>query len=90
VLAFANSAQTRHSPHPTIHFEWAALSRLPGSHFATTCRFACPPGGSDRDSVFPANEDFYSRAFDGSVALPAAGYDYDGNWASSTGGTFTR
>jgi hypothetical protein len=34
--------------------------------------------------------DFYFRAFNGSVALPVAGYDYGGNWTISTGGTLTR
>jgi len=38
----------------------------------------------------PANEDFYSRAFDGLVTRTAAGYNYGGNWTISTGGTFTR
>ena len=38
----------------------------------------------------PADGDFYSRAFDESVALVAVGYDYGGNWASSPGGTSTR
>jgi hypothetical protein len=33
---------------------------------------------------------FYFRAFDGSVTLPAAGYNYGGNWTISTGETFTR
>ena len=47
--------------------------------FATTCWIACLPNG-----------DFYFRAFDGSVALPVAGYDYGGNWTISTGGTPTR
>src|SRR5215471_10834190 len=34
--------------------------------------------------------DFYFRAFDGSVTLPVAGYNYGGNWTISTGGTHTR
>jgi hypothetical protein len=32
----------------------------------------------------------YIRAFDGSVTLAVAGHHYGGNWALSTGGTFTR
>ena len=40
--------------------------------------------------VIPADGDFYARASDGSVTLPAAGYDYGGNWAISTGGSLTR
>jgi hypothetical protein len=39
---------------------------------------------------FSANEDFYFRASGGSVTRSAAGYNDGGNWASSTGGTFTR
>jgi hypothetical protein len=34
--------------------------------------------------------DFYFRAFNGSVTLPVAGYNYGGNWTISTGGTHTR
>ena len=40
--------------------------------------------------VDSADGGFYTRASSGSVALPAAGYDYGGNWASTTGGTLTR
>src|SRR5262249_20863373 len=29
---------------------------------------------------FPANGAFYFQAFSGSVALPAAGYDYNSDW----------
>jgi hypothetical protein len=39
---------------------------------------ACLAGGSDR-VLLPANGGFYSRAFDGSVTLSAAGYNYGGN-----------
>jgi hypothetical protein len=51
--------------------------------FATTCKVARLPDGSDPTR---ANGDFYARAFDGSVALPAAGYDYDGGWAPPSTG----
>jgi len=55
-----------------------SISGFTGSLFATACRFACPPGGSDR--VFhPAIGGFYSRAFDASVTLLIVGYDYGGN-----------
>ena len=37
-----------------------------------------PLGGSDRGN-YPADGDFYSRAFHGSVTLPAVGYSYGGN-----------
>jgi hypothetical protein len=33
---------------------------------------------------------FYFRAFNGSVTLTVAGYDYGGNWTISTGGTLTH
>ena len=46
--------------------------------------------GGSPSSTSPADEDFYFRASGGSVSLPAAGYDYGGNWASSTGGILTR
>ena len=57
--------------------------------FATTCRVACllwwiQPGSR------PADRDFYFRASDGLVSFPVAGYDYGGNWASSTGGISAR
>ena len=45
---------------------------------------------ADPTGPSPADGDFYFRAFDGLVTLPAAGYDYGGNWAISTGGTLTR
>jgi len=34
--------------------------------------------------------DFYSQAFNGSVILPIAAYDFGGNWTISTGGAHTR
>ena len=37
----------------------------------------------------PSRRDVYFRAFDVSVALHVAGYDYGGNWAISTGRTLT-
>ena len=36
--------------------------------------------GSDWDA--PALGDFYFQAFDGSVTLPVAGYDYNSGWIS--------
>ena len=74
--------------HPTIRFRWGSDFGASLVRIATTYRVACLPGGSDRAS--PADGDFYFRAFDESVTLPAAGYDYGGNWAISTGGTHTR
>ena len=48
-----------------------------------------PLDGSDRDTS-PATGDFYFQASDGSVILPAAGYNYDIDWTSYVGGTCTR
>ena len=47
--------------------------------FATTCKVACLP--LTDPTPLRADGDFYTRAFDGSVALPIAGYDYGGGWA---------
>jgi len=44
----------------------------------------------DLPSCSPPLRDFYFRASNGSVTLPAAGYDYGANWAISTGGTLTH
>ena len=44
--------------------------------------------GGSLSIMSPADEDSYFRAANGSVYLPAAGYDYGGNWAISTGGTY--
>jgi hypothetical protein len=40
--------------------------------------------------MFPADGDFYFRASDASVTLRITGYNYDGSWAASIGGTSTR
>jgi len=47
-----------------------------------------PLHGSDWDA--PALGDFYFQAFDGSVSLPVAGYNYNSDWTPSVGGTLTR
>jgi hypothetical protein len=47
--------------------------------FATTCKVACLP--LTDPTPLRADGDFYARAFDGSVALPIARYDYGGGWA---------
>ena len=64
------------------------ISRLRWFALATACRAVRLPGGSDQ-AICPADGGFYFRAFDGSVTLPAAGYDYGGNWAISTDRTLT-
>ena len=78
-LAFAQSQGARHSRgsrHPLLTGE--CFSRLHWFAVATACRVACLPGGSDR-AFHPANGDFYSQAFDGSVTLSVVRYDYGGN-----------
>jgi hypothetical protein len=50
----------------------------------------CSPSCRIGPDLHPALEDFYYRAFDGLVTHSAAGYCYGGNWAISTGGTYTR
>jgi hypothetical protein len=56
----------------------AFISRLPGSlicYGLSGCSAPCTdPTG------FPANGAFYFQAFNGSVALPFAGYDYSIDW----------
>ena len=44
-----------------------------------------PLDGSDR-STSPATGDFYVQAFDGSVTLPVAGYNYDIDWTPMSAG----
>src|SRR5690349_12418388 len=63
---------------PAIRFTRRPFSRLHWFAFATACQVACPLDGSDR--VSPATGGFYIQASGGSVALPAAGYDYNSDW----------
>src|SRR3954471_18853363 len=49
-----------------------------GSPLLRPVRLLAPLDGSDR--VSPATGGFYIQASGGSVALPAAGYDYHSNW----------
>ena len=78
-LAFAGSRTARHSQEtPSSASDGTNFRGFTGSLLTTACQVACRPGGSDR--VFlPANGGFYFQAFDGSVALPVAGYNYGGN-----------
>ena len=83
-----NGLGTSHAP--TLRFSWGVRFRG-----LTTVRFRydlsiCSPPCRSRPGFHPANGDFYFRAFDGLVTRTAAGYHYSGNWASSTGGIFTR
>ncbi len=45
---------------------------------ATACQVACPPVRIRLER--PAFGDFYFQAFNGSVSLPVAGYDYNSDW----------
>ena len=46
---------------------------------ATACQVACPPVRI-RLGYSPATGDFYFQAFNGSVSLPVAGYNYNSDW----------
>jgi hypothetical protein len=78
-LAFAQSQEARHSRvtrHPLQTGE--CFRGFTGSLLLRPVELLAPLGGSDRASC-PANEDFYSQAFDGSVTLSVVGYNYGGN-----------
>ena len=45
---------------------------------ATACQVACPPVRIRPER--PAFGDFYFQAFNGSVSLPVAGYNYNSDW----------
>ena len=47
---------------------------------ATACQLACPPVRIGPDH--PALGDFYFQAFNGSVSLSVAGYNYNSGWIS--------
>ena len=70
--------RTRHSQHPAIRF-------ARGTGFgATLVRYCyglsgCWPPCTDLTDL-SANGGFYFQAFNGSVVLPAAGYDYNSDW----------
>src|SRR5215471_8451225 len=56
----------------------ARFSRLHWFATATACQVASPPC-TDLTGL-PANGGFYFQAFDGSVTLPVAGYNYNSVW----------
>jgi hypothetical protein len=70
--------RTRHSQHPAIRF-------ARGTDFgATLVRYCyglsgCWPPCTDLTDL-PANGGFYFQAFNGSVVLPVAGYNYNSDW----------
>jgi hypothetical protein len=76
-----------HTPHSDSHGGQHFGASLPFT-FVTTCRLARLAVGADR-SFLLAIRGFYARAFNGLIALSVAGYNYGGNWASSTGWTPT-
>jgi len=86
---------TRSSPHPnrldtpntpTIRCTWALTFAALLVHNCYGLSGCSPPlDGSDRNTC-PATGGFYVQAFDGSVTLPIAGYDYDIDWTPMSAG----
>src|SRR3954449_10540857 len=74
--AFAEIRAARHSQHSRNPFHARPVFRgFTGSPLLRPVRLLAPLDGSDR--VSPATGGFYIQASGGSVALPAAGYDYN-------------
>src|ERR1700730_7819653 len=59
------------------------------AHLLPACQVARPPVRI-RPIFRLAPGGFYFQAFNRSVSLPVAGYDYNSDWTSSVGGTLTR
>src|SRR4051812_40285245 len=77
--AFAEIRAARHSQHSRNPFHARPVFRgFTGSPLLRPVRLLAPLDGSDR--VSPATGGFYIQASGGSVAPPAAGYDYNSNW----------
>src|SRR4051794_9167409 len=77
--AFAEIRAARHSQHSRNPFHAGPGFRgFTGSPLLRPVRLLAPLDGSDQ--VSPATGGFYIQASGGSVALPAAGYDYNSNW----------
>jgi hypothetical protein len=78
-LAFAEMRLARHSQlsRNPLHAGYA-FRGFTGSLLLQSVRLLAPLHGPDR--ISPASEGFYIQASDGSVTLPAAGYDYNSNW----------
>ena len=78
--AFAEIRAARHSQDSRNPFHAGPGFRgFTGSPTATACQVARPPW-TDRTKFPWSTGDFYIQASDGSVALPAAGYDYNSHW----------
>src|ERR1700731_3803875 len=56
--------------------------------YATACQVPRPPVRVRLER--PAFGDFYFQAFNGSVSLPVAGYNYNSDWTPLLAGTLTR
>jgi hypothetical protein len=78
-MAFAERSPARHSRSSRNPFHAGEPFR--GLHGSQICYGlpVCSPPCTDPTS-FPAVGDFYVQASDGSVTLPAAGYDYSSVW----------
>ena len=77
--AFAEFRTARHSQHSRNPFHAGSYFRgFTGSQLLRPARLLAPLDGSDW--VSPATGGFYIQASGGSVALPAAGYDYNSHW----------
>jgi len=74
---------------PTIHFRWVHLFGAISSPLLQPVELLASFGGSDQALAQPT-ETSTSGLPTGLVSLPVAGYDYGGNWASSTGGISAR
>jgi hypothetical protein len=78
-MAFAEWPPARHSRNSRNPFHAGVSFRgFTGSLPLRPARLLAPLHGSDWDA--PALGDFYFQAFDGSVSLPVAGYDYNSDW----------
>src|SRR5262249_3621906 len=75
----------RHGPKgsalPMIPQSVSRGARISGLHWFADCYglSGCWPPCTDLTGL-PANGGFYFQAFNGSVILPAAGYDYNSDW----------
>ena len=69
-----------------------SFSRLPGSHLLAHLLRPVKLLAllTDLTKLAPSHGGFYIRASGGLVTRSAAGYNYGGNWVSSTDGIFTR
>src|SRR5438045_1781561 len=84
-MAFAEFPPARHSRQSRKSVpRGREISWLHWFTSATACQVACPPVRIRLGR--PALGDFYFQAFNGSVSLPVAGYDYDIDWTPMSAG----